>query len=301
MPELPEVETVKNGMENALLGRKVLSVQARRSGLRKPFPDKMNEKLTGLTVKNIIRRGKYIICMMEDNISSNNKNSINPAIIFHLGMSGRILIMPEELRCEPEKHDHLLIEFDGGLNNPDKNILLIVNDPRRFGTVDIVDNSNKWQENSLFHGMGAEPLSEAFDGYALLEKLSGTSREIKNALLDQRLVAGLGNIYVCEALYEAGISPFRLCKDITAKEAESMAEEIKNVLLKAIKAGGSTLRDYASVNGESGYFQLSFAVYGREGETCPKCSKKTKKENDCQIAKAVQSGRSSFYCPANQK
>lgn len=277
MPELPEVETVKNGMEKAMLGKEIKAITVRRRDLRIPLPNDFETALEGHTVQSLSRRGKYALVF-----TSNDK-----CMVIHLGMSGRILIHGTDYTYEPAKHDHIIFTMEDGMN-------LVFQDPRRFGMVYLFD-TNHWQSEGPFAKMGPEPLGNNFHGEILHEKLHTRKTPIKNALLDQHIVAGLGNIYVCEALYEAGIHPERRSDKVTKEECETLARIIRSVLNDAIAAGGSTLRDYKKTDGSLGYFQYSFSVYDQEGNPCPHCT--------CQegVKRIVQSGRSTYYCEARQK
>jgi formamidopyrimidine-DNA glycosylase len=268
MPELPEVETTVRGLARVLDGRRVTRVEPRRADLRRAFPADLGQRLTGARVTGLRRRAKYGL------IDTDRGDTL----IFHLGMSGRWRIDPGEI----DKHDHLLLETDQGRR-------LALNDPRRFGSLDLVPTA---ELNSFagFDRMGPEP----FDLTAgdLQGRLKGRSAAIKLLLLDQRIVAGLGNIYVCEALHRAGISPNRAGGKIGLERLRRLVPAIHDVLHEAIAAGGSTLRDYAQPDGELGYFSKSFAVYDREGEDCA-CGGK--------VRRFAQGGRSTWYCPACQR
>jgi formamidopyrimidine-DNA glycosylase len=280
MPELPEVETVARGLRATLEGHVITEVSQNRPNLRIPFPPNLVKRLTGRRVVHIGRRAKYLLLSLDD----------GEILVVHLGMSGRFII-----RHDPSlpllAHDHLVIKADDG-------VVYVLNDPRRFGLVEMVD-SDKMAEHRLFAGIGPEPLGNAFDAKTLAEALAGKNTPIKAALLDQRVVAGLGNIYVCEALFMSGISPLRLAGTIKGAKADRLVRAIREVLDKAIAAGGSSLRDFVHHDGELGYFQHSFSVYDREGKSCPGC--------DCDLSRTggieriVQSGRSTFYCPRKQR
>ena len=278
MPELPEVETVCRGIAPVLEGRTLLRVEQRRTDLRFPFPDRFVERLEGQTVERISRRAKYILASL----------SSGEVLIIHLGMSGRMTLIPaaEMKEFTPGKHDHVIFETD-------RHDLVVFNDPRRFGLMDLCPEQ-ELSSHKLFAGMGPEPLGNEFNEEYLSEKFRGKKTSVKAALLDQRIVAGLGNIYVCEALFYAGISPKRQAASVAGKRAARLVPAIRDVLQRAIAAGGSTLKDYARVDGELGYFQHNFAVYGREGEPCPK------KGCTGTIKRIVQGGRSTFYCPVCQ-
>ena len=280
MPELPEVETVARGLRGALEGHVIASVRQNRKDLRIPFPDNLARRLQGRRVVHVGRRAKYLLLTLDD----------GQVLVVHLGMSGSFIIRHDDARPE-SAHDHLVIATEDG-------VVAVLNDPRRFGLVTLVDGA-VLNDHPLFAGLGPEPLGNAFDAKTLAERLAGKQTPIKAALLDQRVVAGLGNIYVCEALFYSGLSPFRLARTIKGLRAERLTQAIRRVLEAAIAAGGSSLRDFVHHDGELGYFQHSFAVYDREGTPCPGC--------DCDpvrtggIARAVQSGRSTFYCPRKQR
>lgn len=271
MPELPEVETTVRGLEPVLYGHRIASVELRRGDLRRPFPPDLRQRLTGARVTGLSRRAKYGL------IHTDREDTM----VFHLGMSGRWRIDPEEIGA----HDHLLIETD-------EERRLSLNDPRRFGSVDLVPTA-ALDSFEPFAKMGPEPLSDAFDGVYLAEALEGRTAPIKALLLDQRVVAGLGNIYVCEALHMAGIAPTRRGGRIAHARLDRLAGAIKQVLQAAIAAGGSTLRDYARPDGELGYFAKDWRVYGREGEICSGCGGT--------VHRRVDSGRSTFFCAKCQR
>jgi formamidopyrimidine-DNA glycosylase len=270
MPELPEVETTVRGLAPVLQGRRIVSLETRRADLRTPFPVDLRQRMTGATVTGLSRRAKYGL------IGTNRGDTM----VFHLGMSGSWRIGPSEIGT----HDHLVIETD-------QSTRLALNDPRRFGSVDLVrtDALDAWPP---FAKMGPEPLSEAFDGAWLAQALAGRTAPIKALLLDQRIAAGLGNIYVCEALHMARIAPGRAGGHIARARLDRLADAIKAVLLAAIEAGGSSLRDYVRPDGELGYFSKEWLVYGREGEACH-CG--------ATIRRRADSGRSTFYCPKCQR
>jgi formamidopyrimidine-DNA glycosylase len=268
VPELPEVETTVRGLRQVLHGRRLVRVEPRRGDLRRAFPEDLGQRLTGARVVGLSRRAKYGL------IGTDRSDTL----IFHLGMSGRWRIDPAEL----DKHDHLLLETDGGRR-------LALNDPRRFGSVDLVPT----EELASWPGL-AELGPEPFDLTAaeLARRLTGRSAAIKLLLLDQRIVAGLGNIYVCEALHRAGISPNRAGGKVSRVRLERLVPAIQQVLNEAIEAGGSTLRDYAQPDGALGYFSKSFAVYDREGEACS-CGGA--------IKRFAQGGRSTWHCSRCQR
>jgi len=276
MPELPEVETVCRGLRGKLEGRVLRRVEARRKDLRIPLPPDLARRTMGRRVLAIRRRAKYILIDLDDGTT----------MIVHLGMSGRIL-MTQGRPNEIGPHDHVLIETEDDVH-------LRLNDARRFGLVTLCATAHL-AEHELFHHLGPEPLDAAFDGPTLAAALAGRRTPIKAALLDQQTVVGVGNIYACEALFYAGLSPRRLAATVKAERADRLVEAIKSVLVKAIAAGGSSLRDHVQPSGELGYFQHQWAVYGREGEPCPGCDCKAK------IGRMVQSNRSTFYCAKRQR
>ncbi|HZT89273.1 MAG TPA: bifunctional DNA-formamidopyrimidine glycosylase/DNA-(apurinic or apyrimidinic site) lyase [Stellaceae bacterium] len=275
MPELPEVETVRRGLALKLSGRRIVEARLRRADLRRPFPPMLAQTLTGARIGKLARRGKYILIELDD----------NGTLLLHLGMSGRITAGNGE--SEDARHDHVVLRLDDGT-------VVRFNDARRFGLVDYLRRGSE-AAHPLLAGMGPEPLEPGFDGAYLAGALAGKMTPIKAALLDQRIVAGLGNIYVCEALYRAGLSPRRLAGTVGGARAERLAAAIRAVLSEAIDAGGSSLRDYVQSNGELGYFQHRWAVYGREGEPCPGC---TCAEG---VRRIVQAGRSTFFCARRQR
>jgi formamidopyrimidine-DNA glycosylase len=280
MPELPEVETVMRGLRARLEGRVITRVRVGRPDLRWPFPAGLGQRLTGARVTGFRRRAKYILMRLDRGES----------VLLHLGMSGRMLIAPENDRA-PVAHEHLSLHTNDGWR-------VGFVDPRRFGSVDLVPTEAE-DAHKLLADLGPEPLDPAFDAPALSRALRGRITPIKAALLDQRTVAGLGNIYVCEALFRAGISPRRGADSVAGARAARLVTAIKSVLTEAIAAGGSSLRDYVQPDGELGYFQHAWQVYGREGERCgaacpgpPACAG---------ILRIVQSARASFYCPRRQR
>ena len=279
MPELPEVETVCRGLAPRLTGRRLVRVVVRRAGLRLPFPKGMAGLLTGRVVTEIRRRAKYILIHLDD----------GGVVIAHLGMSGRMVIS-EAPASVPGKHDHVVLETDDGA-------VVTFNDARRFGLM-VMTDAGALASHPLLTGLGPEPLEPDFTPAVLSMALLGRRTSIKAALLDQSVVAGLGNIYVSEALFRAGISPLREACTVAGAGAAALVPAIRAVLTAAIAAGGSTLRDYVQSSGELGYFQHEFAVYGRTGEACPGCT--------CDIARTggivrlTQANRSTFWCPRRQ-
>lgn len=281
MPELPEVETVRRGLVPHLENRCLTRVVVRRADLRKPFPERFAERLEGRRVMRVGRRAKYLLLELDDGAT----------LIWHLGMSGRVRIHPDRRQAPaPKAHDHVDLETDGGA-------LVRFNDARRFGLMDLA-SPGTLEAHPLLTDLGPEPLGNALSGPALAERLAARSGPIKTVLLDQSVVAGLGNIYVCEALFRAGLSPRRKASTVKGKRAERLAGAVRDVLEEAIAAGGSSLRDHRQTDGELGYFQHSFAVYGREGEACPGCDCDASKGG---IRRINQGGRSTFYCPSRQR
>jgi formamidopyrimidine-DNA glycosylase len=287
MPELPEVETVRRGLEPVLTGARLSRVEARRPDLRFPLPEGFVQRLTGATVERLERRGKYLLAPLDR----------GETLSMHLGMTGRFEIEGGGARQRPgqfvlaapadPKHAHVVFETEAGAR-------ITFFDARRFGYMDLIDTA-RLDEHPRFAEMGPEPLGEAFDAAHLKRAFAGRRQSAKTLLLDQRIVAGLGNIYVCEALYRARISPLKPASMIATARLGVLVGAIRTVLAEAIEAGGSTLRDYASADGALGYFQHSFLAYGREREACA--------TSGCRgvIRRAVQSGRSTFYCPECQR
>jgi len=283
MPELPEVETVKVGIAPVMEGHVIAQADVNRPDLRWPFPDGMSERLTGKRVLGLRRRSKYILVDLDS----------AETLLIHLGMSGRMLISGHTVgefhhpHPAPAKHDHVVFHMDDGAR-------ITFNDARRFGAMDLMETATQ-DDHWLIRDLGPEPLGNAFNESYLIERLKGRNTPIKSALLDQRIVSGLGNIYVCEVLFRAGIHPARKSSKISAARVATLVPLIRDVLSEAIAAGGSSLRDYRQSDGELGYFQHVFQVYGREGEPCVTlgCDRK--------ITRIVQSGRSSFFCPQCQR
>lgn len=284
MPELPEVETVRKGLEPHMVGQVIAHADIRRPDLRWPFPKNMQARLEGKRVMRLRRRSKYILCDLDS----------GETLLIHLGMSGRMTISEPKgdvdilagfhhLHPALEKHDHVVLDLASGVR-------ITFNDTRRFGAMDLLETKSA-EQHKLLAVLGPEPFGNQFDETYFYEAVKAKSSPIKSVLLDQRIVAGLGNIYVCEALWRAGISPLRKAKDLSRKRVTSLVPIVRDVLDEAITAGGSSLKDYRQADGELGYFQHSFAVYGCEGQVC---------RNDIcttAIKRVVQSGRSSFYCP----
>lgn len=283
MPELPEVQTVRDGLAPEMEGASFTRVTINRPDLRFPFPDRFSERLTGVKVEQILRRAKFLMVTL----------SSGETLLMHLGMSGRFTIDRGGAKLQPgdfvhvqstnPKHDHVIFDFDNGTR-------IVFNDPRRFGFIELFPAAQPIQRLAL---LGPEPLSDEFSPISLRAALRGKKTRIKSALLDQRIVAGLGNIYVCEALFRAGISPRKAAGRLTMREVTSLTSHVKTILEEAIAAGGSTLRDYAGADGESGAFQNTFDVYGREGLPCKVCN--------APIQRITQAGRSSFFCGTCQR
>jgi formamidopyrimidine-DNA glycosylase len=293
MPELPEVETVRRGLEPAMQGARFLKVEARRKNLRFPLPRNFVERLEGSSVTGLGRRAKYLLADL----------SSGDVLLMHLGMSGSFRLAKADQartpgdfhreRSKDEKHDHVVFHMSSGWT-------VIFNDPRRFGFMKIVPRADL-ERDPLLRALGPEPLGNQFDAEMLAAACHGKKTSLKAALSDQKVIAGLGNIYVCEALHRAHLSPKRLASAIADKNgkpnarAEALVSAIRDILQDAITAGGSSLRDHRQTNGELGYFQHRFRVYDREGERCPTpgCHGK--------IRRIVQAGRSTFYCPVCQR
>ena len=291
MPELPEVETVRLGLQPVLEGHVIIDARIRRRDLRVPFPPHFAERLKGRRVVGLTRRAKYILAALDS----------GETLVIHLGMSGRLRVYAHGKRQRlgdyvynpaPDgagegKHDHVVFETDAPAR-------IVFNDHRRFGLMALVA-TEKLEDDKLFRGIGIEPLAPAFNARYLAKALEGKKTPIKSALLDQRVIAGLGNIYVCEALFLAGISPKRWAGAVRRDEAKALTGAIKRVLRDAIAEGGSTLRDHAQATGDPGNFQHRFRVYGREGKPCL--------GRGCggMVKRIVQAGRSTFYCPSCQK
>jgi formamidopyrimidine-DNA glycosylase len=295
MPELPEVETVMRGLTPVFLGRRIVLAEVRRAGLRFPFPPGFAANLKDRKFLGLRRRAKYILATLDD----------GNCLLIHLGMTGRFTVLAETAAPDAlgefyhhaaetgsGAHDHVTLILDNGTR-------VVYTDPRRFGIMDLFPES-QIESHKLLKNIGVEPLGNAFNGAYLAQRFKDRSAPLKAALLDQRIIAGLGNIYVSEVLHRAGLSPRRAAKTLAGKRApderlERMVHHIRDVLGEAILAGGSTLQDFVGADGVAGSFQQRFAVYGREGENCGK--------SDCRgvIRRIAQSGRSTFYCPLCQK
>lgn len=283
MPELPEVETVRRGLEPAMQGFVITNADIRRPDLRWPFPENMADRLTGKAVLGLRRRSKYILVDL----------SSGETLIVHLGMSGRMQVSGQDQgefhhnHPTPAKHDHVVIDMSNGAR-------ITFNDTRRFGAMDLA-TTDQVEYHWLIDKIGPEPLGNDFHEAYLADRLKGRTSPIKTALLDQRIVAGLGNIYVCEVLHRAKLSPKRKAGQVSVRKVQSLVPIIRQVLNEAIEAGGSSLQDHRQTNGELGYFQHNFRAYDRAGQPCqtPDCTG--------EITRIVQSGRSTFYCPQCQR
>jgi formamidopyrimidine-DNA glycosylase len=279
MPELPEVETVMRGLQLRLEGRILLRAVARRPDMRWPLPPGLASRLTGARVTSFRRRAKYILMRLDSGWS----------VLIHLGMSGRMLV-ERAGHNDVTLHEHIELETDDGWR-------VGFVDPRRFGSVDLIETERE-DTHRLLASLGPEPLDDAFCVAMLDAALAGKKTPIKAAMLDQKVVAGLGNIYVCEALFRAGVSPQRLAQSVPGARSRRLVPAIKQTLTEAIAAGGSSLRDYTQPTGELGYFQHAWKVYGREGEPCPGCPA----DHTCDgVRRIVQAGRSTFYCARKQR
>jgi formamidopyrimidine-DNA glycosylase len=279
MPELPEVETVMRGLQQRLEGRLIVRAAANRPDLRWPLPQGLEQRLTGTRVEGFRRRGKYILMRLAGGDS----------VLLHLGMSGRLVFGPARPN-QPTPHEHLVLETDDGWR-------LGFVDPRRFGSVDLVLTRLE-DTHRLLADLGPEPLDAGFSPACLSAALAAKRTPIKAALLDQKVVAGLGNIYVCEALFRARLSPLRSAHTVPGTRAARLVPAIKETLREAIAAGGSSLRDYVQPDGELGDFQHAWKVYGGEDEPCERCPGRPACPG---IRRVVQSARSTFYCPRSQR
>ncbi|MEN8838650.1 MAG: bifunctional DNA-formamidopyrimidine glycosylase/DNA-(apurinic or apyrimidinic site) lyase [Celeribacter marinus] len=282
MPELPEVETVRRGLEPSMSGAIITQADVNRPNLRWPFPDRMAERLTGARVERLRRRSKYILADLDR----------GETLLIHLGMSGRMTVSGDPLgqfvHTHPaaQKHDHVVFHMDNGAR-------VTFNDPRRFGAMDLLDTATA-QTHPLLAKIGPEPLGNDFNEAHLTRAFQNKNTPVKTALLDQHIVAGLGNIYVCEVLFRAGVDPAQKAGALSRARVASLVPIIRDVLDEAIVSGGSSLKDFRQASGELGYFQHSFRVYGREGELC--------KGSECTatVCRIVQAGRSTFFCPECQ-
>jgi formamidopyrimidine-DNA glycosylase len=290
MPELPEVETVRMGLRPVLEGHTIIHAETRRRDLRIPFPKDFARRLTGRRVRRLMRRAKYLLAELDD----------GQTLVMHLGMSGRMSVYAEggerrlgqyvydtaPAEAGRGKHDHVVLDTDAPAR-------IVFTDHRRFGLMTLLE-THKLEGDPLFEGLGIEPLSENFDAPYLAGALKGKKISIKSALLDQHLVAGMGNIYGCESLWRARISPRRQAARLTQQQILALVTAVKEVLSEAVKAGGSSLRDHKRVDGELGEFQHHFAAYDRESELCPR-------QDGGRIKRIVQAGRSTFFCPKCQR
>ncbi len=275
MPELPEVETVMRGLMPVMDGQRIERADVRREGLRWPFPERFAARLTGARVEGMQRRAKYILMALDSGES----------LLVHLGMSGKVVI-DESGEAAAGKHDHVVLDMENGVR-------ILFNDPRRFGALDLLETAHL-DTHKLLATLGPEPLGNGFNAAYFATRLKGRKSPVKSAMLDQKIVAGLGNIYVCEALWRAGIAPQTQSATLKPRQVSTLTAHIRDVLTEAISAGGSSLKDYRQANGDLGYFQHRFKAYGRENQPClkPDCSGT--------ITRITQSGRSSFYCPECQ-
>lgn len=279
MPELPEVETIKTALSKSIGNCSINNIIVNNYRLREPVPEDIKDKICGTLVQGYRRIAKYIIIDLDNGLS----------LIWHMGMSGKVKIFdtcPETI----EKHDHIIIETDKGW--------IIFNDARRFGLLTYTDTENL-RKHRLLCKLGPEPFDKDCTTDYLYQKLRHKKVPIKVAILDQEIIVGIGNIYASESLYEAGLSPLRSANDISFEETKRLLDQIRKVLKKAIKAGGSTLRDYQKPDGSLGYFQNMHCVYNKTGQKCPQCSCDVNQTGG--IHKVVLGGRSSFYCPVKQK
>ena len=292
MPELPEVETVRRGLQPVMEGARIARAELRRPDLRFPFPERFAKRIEGQAVISVSRRAKYLLFHLDNGLT----------MLSHLGMSGSFRIEKGRWEETPglfyhprgklQAHDHVVLNL---FSSGGQEYRVIYNDPRRFGFMDLIEPGGL-HENRFLQGLGVEPVGNELSGALISELFAKKAAPLKSALLDQRLIAGLGNIYVCEALWRSGLSPERASQTICGTmHTERLAGDIREVIAEAIKAGGSSLRDYMQTDGSLGYFQHSFSVYDREGEKCrkPRCKGI--------VSRIVQSGRSSFFCPACQK
>ncbi|KAE9632258.1 bifunctional DNA-formamidopyrimidine glycosylase/DNA-(apurinic or apyrimidinic site) lyase [Parasedimentitalea maritima] len=283
MPELPEVETVRRGLSPAMEGAVIAQAQVNRPNLRWPFPENMAARLTGTRVLALRRRSKYLLADLDS----------GETLLVHLGMSGRMTVSGDPLgqfahdHPAAQKHDHVVFDMTNGAR-------ITFNDPRRFGAMDLLDTATA-NQHKLLSVLGPEPLGNDFHEDYLVQAFKGRNTPVKSALLDQGIIAGLGNIYVCEVLFRSQVSPRRKAGQISASRVAGLVPVIRDVLTDAIKAGGSSLKDFRQADGNLGYFQHSFDVYGREGDPC--------KRDGCSgiIDRITQSGRSTFFCGKCQR
>jgi formamidopyrimidine-DNA glycosylase len=280
MPELPEVETVRRGLAPVMENATLTAIAVRIPKLRWPLPPDLAERLVGNRIERLSRRAKYLLVHMSDGC----------IVLIHLGMSGHMTVWPKDAPA-PGRHDHMDFVTDAGN-------LIRFTDPRRFGAV-LLGHADTIDDHKLLSKLGPDPLSNQFNAVELARRLKGRTSPIKAALMDQRIVAGLGNIYVCESLFRSAISPKRKSGTVLGKRAEALTAAIGSVLADAIAAGGTSLRDHVSPDGTLGYFQHQFSVYGRQGEACPGCTCDIEKTGG--IQRLVQAGRSTFYCSRRQR
>lgn len=281
MPELPEVETVCRGLQKSIAGKKLSRIELRRRDLRFPFPKNLVSATAGTKIKNISRRAKYVLIHLDN----------AQVILVHLGMSGRLVIADAKDKTQPAKHDHVIFHLHGGGR-------VIFNDARRFGLVDLAAQDSI-ESHRFFAHLGPEPFDAGFTAKSFAQSLHNKKVAIKLAIMDQRLVVGVGNIYASEALFDARIDPARPAGELRPAEIKKLWAAIRAVLQRAIDAGGSSIRDYVQTDGELGYFQHQWAVYDKQGQKCRGCTCPLQKTGG--IKKIVQGGRSTFYCPARQK
>lgn len=279
MPELPEVETIKEALVKSIDGATISSAIVRNPHLRKLVPEDFEKNVGGTTIVRIYRISKYALLDLDN----------GHTIVFHFGMSGKLRFIAQENPCF-EKHDHVIFHTSKGI--------IAYNDPRRFGLVTEI-SSNQKEKTPLFANLGLDPFDKNLDVSYLQHKFENKKIPIKIALLDQTIICGIGNIYASEALYEARISPLRSCASLKKNDIKKLILSVQSTLKKAIAAGGSTLHDYHKPDGSTGYFQLQHAVYGKEGKSCPHCICSSLNEHG--IKRIVQGGRSTFYCPCLQK
>ncbi len=273
MPELPEVETVRTAAEARLTGCVITDVKVRNPQLRRPVDvEGLQDACTGKTITGVDRRGKFMIVHLDGSHD----------LLLHLGMSGSLRVLPADTPLDT--HEHVIWHLDDGFD-------WRFHDPRRFGSIELIPSESEAPPPASLAEMGPEPLDPSWTGADLYRELRKTSRAVKLALLDQHVVAGLGNIYVCEALFEAGISPFRKAKRISRARANTLAQAIRATLLDAVEHGGTSLRDYTRLDGSEGQFAVRLRVYGKEGHPCPRCGP------DHLIRRRTQQNRSTFYCP----
>lgn len=278
MPELPEVETVMRGLSPVMAGRMIARLETRRADLRVPFPEDLALRVEGRRITHLSRRAKYCLIHLAG----------GDCLIIHLGMSGRLVITRDHV---PAKHDHLILTLDDGAQ-------VVLNDPRRFGMV-LLARTDDLENHDSFRHLGPEPLGNEFHADYLQAKLKGRTQAIKPAIMDQRIVVGVGNIYACEALYRAGINPLKPAGSLSAAKCQALVGAIRAVLDEAIAAGGSSLKDYVQASGELGYFQHGFSVYDREGSVCRTCAQ-AGHQKPC-VRRMTQGGRSTFYCARRQR